>query len=219
MKRWFLLGMAAAVVLGLASAGHASSTHFMVSNASISQSGYPAQFVSPGLGSLGGWSGAYAVDEVPGDGAVEDHPAALVANWSIGWATSDATTYTVSYTLNYELLTDILGDTAAGDITAKLEIVGASNNPAPQTLSLSVKDGETLSGSPLGTLQVTTPLGLVGGVNGGTLRLTVVANATAFKATEPEPPTPEPVVPVPGAMILGSLGAGLVGWLRRNRAL
>jgi len=213
MKRVLLFGVAAALVLGLASTGHASFSHFMV-NGSLSETGYLHQWFSGD--STGPWSKSVAADDIVADGLSVTDAGSLVKQWSIGWVTSNPTVYTVNYTITPDLFTEILGDWASGDVTVKLELLGISSDQ--DIVAMYVADGGVLTDPILGSVSVSTPSHATGGDNAGDLKLTISLDAEAFKEAVPVQPDP-PVVPAPGAIVLSSLGAGLIGWLRRKQAL
>jgi hypothetical protein len=231
MKKLFLLGMAATLVLGLTATSHASSTHFMVSG-SIERTGYaglayPLSGVP--LGDLGTWELIDVLDTTA-DGVSETDSGGLGASWSINWGATgtatDQSTFTVDYSLDADLISEIVGDWASGSITVALAITsenGTTLDTGSDTAVLYVENGDVIDQTFTGSVEVTTPSKVVGGSNYGTLTLTVTATGEAFAAEAPvEPPVDPPVnptIPAPGAVVLGSLGAALVGWLRRNRSL
>jgi hypothetical protein len=204
-----LLAIAMGVSVGQASVSDVS----VLGNGSLTTSG--SAWLVGDTSIDGAWVDVLVDD--PADAVPTVDSASASQSWVVlGWLYgSYTTTISANLTVDELLDTDIAGDLASDDVTLKLELFADNGSLLDSdvfSLANSVADGAELG--PLSTpvlLAVTTPESAAdaGYVNNGTLKLTVEGEASAYTH----------VIPAPGAIVLASLGMGLVGWLRTRKTL
>jgi hypothetical protein len=205
-----LLAVALAATVGQA----ASSSVEVVGVGSVTWSGGGGQ-ISGQDTNIGFTWASVLVDDPAGPPPTEGSDSGYQTWEVVGWYPSGpTTTFSANFTIDELLDTTNLGDSAYDSVMVKLELIGNKGTLIDDdvySVAHSVADGTDLDLTTPVLLQVTTSAaGQIDGANEGKLKISVEVSAGALTA---------PPIPAPGAVVLASLGMGLVGWLRTRRTL